>query len=346
GYPLLLAATFLITGANTGGIVLLNLVLFAGTVMSTDALARRLAGEGPARLAALLLALWPNLIATTGIASRELLVLFLLTTALTVWLEAGAETKPGIAAGTWLAAGFALGLAILTEPALLLLPGALILYDLLAGSRPLRSLAAWTLLLVGVLGPTAPWLVRNNRVFHHPVPLATGGGATFYRANNPLATGGPTGRGEKELANLTELEVMTNGYRWGLEWITANPGRFLKLAVRKQILLLGSDADGMSLDGRPLTVLKGIANAWWWGIWLLILFALFSGVWRRPDPLPPGAMLLLLTILSVWLVYSVFESGAREHVPLAGVLAVVAALGARASAEGTSQNAEIERVST
>src|SRR6185369_8016141 len=261
GYPLLLAATFLITGANTGGIVLLNLVLFAGTVMSTDALARRLAGEGPARLAALLLALWPNLIATTGIASRELLVLFLLTTALTVWLEAGAETKPGIAAGTWLAAGFALGLAILTEPALLLLR-ALILYDLLAGSRPLRSLAAWTLLLVGVLGPTAPWLVRNNRVFHHPVPLATGGGATFYRANNPLATGGPTGRGEKELANLTELEVMTNGYRWGLEWIHANPGRYITLAVRKHLLLLGSDADGMSLDGRPLTVLKGIANAW------------------------------------------------------------------------------------
>jgi 4-amino-4-deoxy-L-arabinose transferase-like glycosyltransferase len=336
GYPLLLAATFLITGPNAGGIVLLNLVLFAATVMSVDALAKRLAGEGPARLAALLLALWPNLIATTGIASRELLVLFLLTTALTVWLEAGAETKAGIAAGTWLAAGFALGLAILTEPALLLLPAAFILYDLLTGPRPLRTLAAWTLLLLGALLPIAPWLLRNQRVFHRPVPLATGGGSSFYRANNPLATGGPAGRGEKDLANLPELEAMTTGYRWGAEWITANPGRFLKLALRKQVLLLGTDAAGMSLEGRPLTVLKAIANAWWWVLWLLILLTIVT--WNRPEPLPSGALLLFLTILSVWLVYSVFESGAQQHVPLAGALAVVAALGARGARREAAGN--------
>jgi 4-amino-4-deoxy-L-arabinose transferase-like glycosyltransferase len=321
GYPLLLAATFLIAGANAGSIVLLNLVLFAGTVMSTDALARRLAGDGPARLAVLLLAVWPNLIATTGIASREILVLFLLTTALTIWLDAGAA-KPGIAAGSWLAAGFALGLATLTEPAFLLLPAALILHDLLAPPRPLRALAAWFLLLCGVLTPIAPWIVRNDRVLHHRPILTTGGGPAFYRANNPLATGGPTDRGEKGQVNQTELDAMTTGYRWGAEWIAANPGRFLKLALRKQVLLLGGDT-GWTSPG-----LKALANTWWWLLWLLILLTLLT--WSRPEPLPPGALLLLLTILYVWLVYSVFESGMRQHVPLAGVLAVVAALGARA----------------
>ncbi len=326
GYPLLLAATFLITGANAGSIVLLNLVLFTGTVMSTDALARRLAGDGPARLAVLLLAVWPNLIATTGVASRDLLVLFLLTTALTVWLDAGAA-KPGTAAGSWLAAGFALGLATLTEPAILLLPIALILHDLLAPTRllrrPLRALAAWSLLLLGALAPLAPWIMRNDHIFHHRPILTTGGGPAFYRANNPLATGGPTDRGEKDQVNQLELEAMTTGYRWGAEWTAANPGRFLKLALRKQVLLLGGDTEFAAPPG-----FKAFANAWWWLLWLLILLTLIT--WSRPEPLPPGALLLLLTILYVWLVYSVFESGVRQHVPLAGVLAVVAALGARA----------------
>ena len=114
---------------------------------------------------------------------------------------------------------------------------------------------------------------------------------------------------------------MTTGYRWGAEWIAANPGRFLKLALRKQMLLLGGDTEFAAPLG-----FKAFANAWWWLLWLLILLTLLT--WSRPEPLPPGALLLLLTILYVWLVYSVFESGVRQHVPLAGVLAVVAALGA------------------
>jgi hypothetical protein len=86
--------------------------------------------------------------------------------------------------------------------------------------------------------------------------------------------------------------------------------------------------------------LKALANAWWWLLWLLILLTLLT--WSRPNPLPSGALLLLLTILYVWLVYSVFESGARQHVPLAGALAIVAALGARAAADRQAEPVRIQ----
>jgi 4-amino-4-deoxy-L-arabinose transferase-like glycosyltransferase len=342
GYPLLLAAIFLITGINTGGLVLLNLILFAGILLSTDALARRLAGEGPARLATFLVAAWPNLVATAGIASKELLALFLVTTALAVWLDAGAATSAGAAAGPWLAAGFALGLATLTEPAMLLFPGVLIVHDLLTAPRFLlpggRAVLSWLLLTLGVLAPIAPWAIRNQRIFHRPVLVTSNGGSAFYRANNPLATGGWTERGERDLDHMGELEASDNGYRWGREWIRAHPGRFLALALHKQVLFLGGDASGiyetlkrgLGREGTLYNVLKGVANAWWCLLWLLILLTLAT--WRTPPPLPSGAILLLLAVLYFCLLHSVLESGTRHHVPLAGVLAVLAALAARAAA--------------
>jgi 4-amino-4-deoxy-L-arabinose transferase-like glycosyltransferase len=345
GLPLVLAATFLIGGVNTGSIVLLNLVLFAGTVMSTDALARRLAGEGPARIAALLLALWPNLITTAGIASKELLVIFLLTTALTLWLDAAAAPpRGGTAAALWLGAGFALGLASLTQPAVLLFPAVLVAHDLLTAPRPFlpgaRAVLSWVLLALGVILPIGPWAIRNLGVFHRPVLISSNGGSVFYRANNPLATGDYLEHGERDLDHLGgELAASDAGYRWGREWIRANPGRFLALAVRKQVLFLGGDAiglyetlkRGLGIEGKLYAILKLLANAWWWGLWLLILLAVFT--WRTPDALPPGVLLLLLAVLYFWLIDSIFESGSRHHVPLAGVVAVLAALGARAAAK-------------
>jgi 4-amino-4-deoxy-L-arabinose transferase-like glycosyltransferase len=349
GYPLLLAATFLISGINIGSIVLLNLALFAGTLMSVDALARRLAGDGPARIATLLLAVWPNLVATAGLAAKELLVLFLVTTALTLWLDAGATTSPGVGAGSWLAAGFALGLASLTQPAMLLLPGVLVLYDLLTGPRLLlpraRTLGAWVLLALGIALPIAPWVARNYRIFHRPVLISTNGGSVFYRANNPLATGGWTKRGEKDLQPMSEIEASATGYRWGREWIRDNPGRFLVLSGRKQVLFLGDDAvglyetlkRGLGIEKEPYPLFKLLTNAWWWCLWLPILLALYT--WRSPEPPPAGALLLLLAVLYFWLIDSIFESGARHHVPLSGVLAVLAVIGARGADGSTALEA-------
>jgi alkylhydroperoxidase family enzyme len=323
GYPLLLTATFLIGGINAGSVMLLNLVLFAGTLVATDALARRIAGEGPARIATLLLALWPNLIATAGLAAKELLLAFLITTALTVWLDARATSSAATAAGAWLAAGFALGLASLTHPGLLLFPAVLVAADLLAGPLSLRTLSSWVLLVLGLALPVAPWTLRNERIFHRPILVSTNGGGVLYRA-----TGAETGPGEHDLNALTELKAEDAGWRRARAWIRRNPGRFAALAGGKQLRFLGDDATGVRLTlsngGRLQAVLIRLANVWWWALWLPILLALFA--WRSPSPPSSAALLLMLAVLYFWLLDSVFGGSVRHHVPLAGVLAALAGM--------------------
>jgi 4-amino-4-deoxy-L-arabinose transferase-like glycosyltransferase len=331
GLPLLLAGVFQLVGICRAAVILLNLVLFAGLVLATDALARRLAGEGPARFATLLLALWPNLIAMSGIANKEAAVALALALSWLLYLD-GRRLA-------WLGAGLALGFAALAQPAALLVPVAFIAADLLCRVPLRRSVSAgvaWALLIAGMALVTAPWMIRNEQVLGRRV-LATNGGSVFYRANNPRATGAWTPSGERSLAGLGELEASDAGYRWGKEWVRDNPGDFLALSLRKQILYLGDDAGGiydtlkrgLGMGGPLYAGLKLLASAWWWGLWLLILLGM-PRLWRQ-ETVSPGLLLLLLAFLYFWAIDSVFESGSRHHVPLAGAVAVLASLSLQAS---------------
>jgi 4-amino-4-deoxy-L-arabinose transferase-like glycosyltransferase len=335
GLPLLLAGTFRLVGIGRTGVILLNLALFAGLLLTTDRLARRLAGEGPARIATLLLALWPNRIASAGLATKEAVVALALTLSFLLYIAGQDAPSAGLRWLSRLGAGLALGYATLSHPALIVIPSAFVLADL-AGRVPLlrRALPCWALLGAGMALVIAPWMIRNQEILGRPV-LATNGGVVFYRGNNPVATGG-FNLGNRPMKHMGELEASDTGYRWGKEWIRENPGRFLALAVRKQILFLGDDAvgvyetlkRGLEKGGALYAGLKLLASGWWWALWLLILLGL-AGWWRTHEPLPAGLLLLLLSFLCIWTIDSVFESGSRHHVPLVGAVAVLAGLSAR-----------------
>jgi hypothetical protein len=114
----------------------------------------------------------------------------------------------------------------------------------------------------------------------------------------------------------------------GLEWIRDNPAGFLALAVKKQILFLGDDSNG-ALETlrrqRSTTALyvvhKALSNLYWLGVWALILLALLlqPKLYHGPAPL-----LLALPLLYLLSIASVFESGTRHHVPVIGLLAILA----------------------
>jgi 4-amino-4-deoxy-L-arabinose transferase-like glycosyltransferase len=335
GLPLLLAAAFKLVGIGRAAVILLNMVLFAGLLLATDALARRLAGEGPARFATLLLALWPNLIATAGLANKEAGVSLALTLSWLCHLDGQDALTPSRRWLAWSGAGLALGYATLSQPATLLVPAAFVAADLF-GRVPLRrSVPAWGLLAAGMALVIAPWMVRNEQVLGRRV-LGTNGGSVFYRANNPLAIGGWSPRGERSLAGLGELEASDVGFRWGKEWIRENPGDFFELALRKQILFLGDDASGvyeslkrgLGMGGALYAGLKLLATAWWWGLWLLILLGIVDRPdrLRTPEAVSRGLLLLIFVFLYFWAIDSVFESGSRHHMPLAGAVAVLASL--------------------
>jgi 4-amino-4-deoxy-L-arabinose transferase-like glycosyltransferase len=346
GYPFLLLVHFKILGIGLLAVTVANLLLYAGSVLAVYALARRLTpgNEGTARLATLLLALWPNLIASAGVASKEMVIVFLLPATLLLYLRA-VETPSKRSLS--LAAGLVLGWAILTQPAVQLLVGVFVVFEILLRTPVLRAAARLALLGLGMAAVILPWTWRNYQVLGTPVLVSANGGSVFYRANNPLATGGWIPRGERPLTGYDELTADRLGYQWGKEWIRANPDKFLLLAVRKQVLFLGDDATGLyeikrggHIGGGVYALLKLLTNAWWWGIWALALVAFlvrrFSALWqRRAD-----VVLFLLTILYFWAIDSVFESGARHHLPLVGILAVLAASAASPLAQKLLRNPE------
>jgi 4-amino-4-deoxy-L-arabinose transferase-like glycosyltransferase len=330
GYPFLLLAHFRLLGVGPWVVDVANLLLFAGSILAVHAFARRF-GEATARLATLLLALWPDLIASTGTATKELVVILLLPVLLLLYLRAG-EARGARAVGLRLAAGAVFGYTILTQPALMLLGGVFVAYELLVRTPVARAVGRLALLGAGTLLVVLPWTARNYRVLHVPVLVSTNGGDVFYRSNNPLATGGWIEDGERPLRGYDELTKNRLGYRWGRAWIREHPARFLSLALAKQALFLGDDAvgvfdtlkRGLGIGGLPYALLKLGTNAYWWGIWALVLAACFvhaATSWHRRAEV----VLFLLVILYFWTIDSIFEGGARHHLPLAGLLAILAA---------------------
>jgi 4-amino-4-deoxy-L-arabinose transferase-like glycosyltransferase len=331
GYPFILFVHFRLLGVGPWAVNVANLLLFAGSVLAVYALARRL-GEATARLATLLLALWPNLIASAGAATKEMVIIFLLPVLLLLYLRANEETSPGRAAAMRLTAGMVLGYNTLTQPGILLLAVAFAVYELLLRTPLLRAAGRLALLGAGMLLVILPWTWRNYQVLHTPVLITSCGGDVFYRANNPLATGGWIKDGERPLKQYDELTRSRLGYQWAKEWIRANPDKFLLLSLKKQVFFLGDDAvgfyetlkRGLGIGGKAYAVAKLGSNVYWIGIWALVLTALFLR-WPTDWHRGPEVMLFLLTILYFWAIDSVFESGARHHMPLAGLLAILAA---------------------
>jgi len=262
GYPFFLAAWFVVFGFKTWVPLVANLVLFGASLFVVARLAQRIGGTAAANFSMLLLAVWPTMVMTAGMASKEMLVLLLLSLALLVFCQA--QDAGWAPRGILLAVltGVLLAFASLTQPSLLLFPSVLLASEWFRKEHV--AVAIVRLCVVGLVLCLVifPWTLRNHRVLGAWVPISTNGGDVFYRANNPLATGGYTPAGEQSLEGLSEVERGKVGFQLGKDWIRAHPGRFLALAVRKQILFLGDDAQGAfetlkrGLEGRlqPLLV--------------------------------------------------------------------------------------------
>lgn len=333
GLPFFLAANFLVLGVKPWVITFANLLLYALASLAVYRLAYVIAGEGTARVATLLLLIWPNDIMCTGLAKKELLILPLLTWAIVAYIAARRAANPG--RSFWLMAitGALLGAASLTQPSLMLFPLALVCYEFARGTaaRKLVFRAAVVILAMGTV--ILPWSIRNYLVLDAVVPISTAGGEGFYSANNERATGKHIPVYQRSLDPFDEVTRSTTGFRWGLEWISGHPLEFLQLTVARQVQVLGEDSDGaywgVKIGGKrggPVYLLaKGVAN----GYWMIVMFLILAMVlvhWRRRAALSPDVLLVMLSLFYVVAIDSVFQAGSRHHMPLMGALSVLAAL--------------------
>jgi hypothetical protein len=100
------------------------------------------------------------------------------------------------------------------------------------------------LFLAVSLACIAPWTIRNARVYHRFIPVASEGGVTFWTGNHPLARGDgdlaanlPLKQAELEFrrahARLTPEELEPLYYRDAFAWIRQNPASWISLEIRK-----------------------------------------------------------------------------------------------------------------
>jgi 4-amino-4-deoxy-L-arabinose transferase-like glycosyltransferase len=345
GYPFFLAGWLLVFGFKFWVPLLANVALFGASLFVVGRLARRIGGTAAGHLSVLFLVFWPTMVMTAGLASKELLVLFLLCLALLIFTDAREAVSLGKGIALATLTGLLLGFASLTQPSLMLFPTVLVACEWLFAEKLSRSLSRVAVVAAALCIAILPWTFRNHRVLGAWVPISTNGGDVFYRANNPLATGGYTPAGEQSLEGLGEVQRGKVGFRLGKEWIRAHPGRFLALAVRKQVLFLGDDAQGafetlkrgLGIGGIRYFAWKGISNLYWWFLWILV-FILLVIHWDRELSRNPLLATVMVGILYLYSIHSVFESGAKYHEPLMGLFAVLAGQVFARADESRSEN--------
>ena len=342
GWPMALSLAFALFGQSVATVGLFNLAWAGLSGVLVLLLARRIAGsELAARLALLLVALYPNNAAYVPLALTEVFYTALLLA--TCWLLV--ELRDW----RWLVgAGLLLGLASLVKAQ------TLVVMPLVLGIALLRAPKFWQAvpgtiargLALGALAGAVvlPWSLRNERVLGEFVFVSTNGGVTLATGNNPSATGGYVDNDPAYLAlqarkdQLGEIVFDAEAKRLGADWIKANPGKFLGLMPVKFFKLWGPDGEAVwsyekGAPGYPahagLYKAVRLANqAWYW--MLLGLFALAAVVqlrrrWRGPEPLFDWWLLPYGIAAYPTAICLIFSGQTRFHYPAMPFIAISAA---------------------
>ncbi len=193
-YPLLLAAIFKVFGVysavSAAVTVSLNCLFSALTTVTTFAIGRRSFGLRVAVWAAWIWALYPPSMqfATRSIWETSLSTLLVsCAILLALQLRGIGGGPPSPALRMWFLLGLLSGLLALCNPSTLLFLTAAGIW--IVWSPPSRNwLGAAVAVAVCVL-MVAPWIARNQRVFHQWIPMRSNAGAEFYLGNGPGATG-------------------------------------------------------------------------------------------------------------------------------------------------------------
>jgi hypothetical protein len=336
GYPLMLAALFVVTGPSLLAAKLLNLLLAMAIVWYSYRVAGRLfASEAASRLALLLVAFHPNHIAYTSLTASETPFLFLMLLGLLLLLRR--KGRPGTA----LLAGAVFGLGCLTKPTMLFVPATFFALSLLARFR-WRTVARLGLVYAALALVVLPWTLRNYRVFGRPLFVVTSGGINLLIGNNPLATGGYGGvdpetealvdSRKDELAREDAARAIARRY------IIEHPWRTIGRMPAKLWHLYAKDVEGFywnelatgAREGpvlqRPMVGLKIIGELYY----LALLAAFAAGVFRfyvagrPPFPRPALSALGLGIIAYFSLVMMVLFGSSRLHFPLIPCFALYA----------------------
>jgi 4-amino-4-deoxy-L-arabinose transferase-like glycosyltransferase len=190
GAPFLYAASFYATGgAREGAARIIEALLGVATILVVFALGWRLGGRDHGRwaglFAAFAVAVYPPFLHSTGVIMSEPPAMLTLPAAILAFLWASERESTW----AWLAPGLLFGLTAMFRPEYLFVGAAFVVLAGLRGAlgtgrdhgrgwRP--GLVGAAVLLIALVLPILPWMVRNLVVLDKVVPISTGGGKALY----------------------------------------------------------------------------------------------------------------------------------------------------------------------
>ena len=331
GWPMALSVMFRALGTSVTAVGLANFAfaVLAGWLLLD--IARRIAGsELAARAAFLLFAVYPNAIGYVPLALTEV---FYTTLLLAIcWLLVVRPSSLRLAI-----AGLVLGLATQVKAQ------SVVIVPLILGIELLRAPGLWrripATIVRGLVLATfaalvvAPWTLRNYREMQAFIPVSTNGGITLLTGNNDSASGAftpddPVVHALDARTDLDEMARDAEAKRLGMEWIMANPGRFVALMPMKLVRLWGPDGEAQwayetgyanYADHAALFRFARIANqAFYWSLLGLFAAAAVLTVMRRRgagDRLVDWWLLPYGIALYPSLIAMVFSGQSRFHYP-------------------------------
>jgi len=322
--------------------IALNLVCGTATVAVVASLTGRLTTRRAARLAAVLVAVFPSLVLYTATAYLETVFCFLV--AVVAWILVGprgdeprrlAVPRPPML----VLLGVVFAAATMIRPiTLAFLPVLLLAWGL---GRPGWARAVGAIAVVaGLVALVAvPWSVRSSRVLGGTVLISTNTGDNLCIGHGPESTGGYLdlnalcGGGYDDVPEeRREAERNRRGTERALTYAREHPAREVKLLGLKVWNLVAHDHEGVdaveSYGADPFlpdglrTLLKVAADAFYYVIGALALVGAAWTAWRGDG----RTRLVLGWAVTLLVVPLIFFGGARFHLPALPFVAVFAAL--------------------
>ena len=289
GYPAFLSLIYRLTGPSVTGATIVQTFVGALTVLMLMLFGSTILSPIESVIAGVITAVYPALVCLPRLLLSENLSLLLTLT--TLWAVAMYLKSRRV---QWLVLfGTVGGLNTLVRGGNLVLPiilgAGLLIVTFRRKSDDWKRLSAGLLLaLVAFVVVLIPWTVRNYRVFHHFVPVATQEGLTLYGSywppikNGRFIWGTLPGSEDPAIATANGLrdEVAASKYlqHTTVERLREQPAYFFRLIPSKMLSLL------VPFDWEILPHPIGTGRKVNWGYILIALPAVFGFIllWRSP----------------------------------------------------------------
>ena len=251
-YAYFLGLVYAVFGAGIKAALIANALVGVLSCVLVVAVGRRLFDRRVALIASAMIAADSTSIFFGGMLAAANLVVPLVL----LLLLAAQRAHESPSAARWFGAGLVLGLGALAWQALLLFAPYLLLWPVFSENSSASRRARWAaLVLAGITVAILPVAVRNHAVADRFTLVNVGGGISLYAGNHPHAQGGygmprrytrvvadaPVERRQlfREVAEQVEgrelgpSEISAFWVRETLEYISTNPGQWLRHEVRK-----------------------------------------------------------------------------------------------------------------